>query len=65
MVMGGAALQARLNRPKSVAIDLDGNLIIADGHNHRLRYVIMHPDEITRLHLPQGTEVSPQGNGRL
>ncbi len=62
---GGSALQARLNRPKGVAIDVDGNLVIADGRNHRLRRVIMHPDAITRIHASQDTVVSPRSDARL
>ena len=38
---GGAALEARLNRPQDVAIDAEGNLIIVDGFNHRLRQVTL------------------------
>ncbi len=36
---GGPALDARLNRPKDVAIGPDGSLYIADSFNHRIRRV--------------------------
>lgn len=35
----GRPLDARLNRPYGVALDGDGNLYIADTHNHRVRIV--------------------------
>ncbi|MBW3624153.1 MAG: hypothetical protein KY468_12165 [Armatimonadetes bacterium] len=34
---GGPAIQAMLNRPQGIALDLSGNLYIADTHNHRIR----------------------------
>jgi sugar lactone lactonase YvrE len=36
---GGAAAAACLNEPKSVALDRDGNLLIADSENHVIRKV--------------------------
>jgi adhesin/invasin len=36
---GGPAGEALLNRPYGVALDADGNLYIADTHNHRIRVV--------------------------
>ena len=36
---GGPATQALINRPYGVALDEDGNLFIADTHNHRIRMV--------------------------
>jgi DNA-binding beta-propeller fold protein YncE len=36
---GGDALSAALYRPFGVALDLDGNLVVADTFNHRLRLV--------------------------
>jgi sugar lactone lactonase YvrE len=35
----GPATEALLNRPYGIALDLDGNLYIADTHNHRIRVV--------------------------
>ena len=35
----GAAVAARLNEPKAVCVDLDGNLLIADSENHVIRKV--------------------------
>ena len=36
---GGPAVEARLNRPRDVAVDGAGNLYIADTANHRIRRV--------------------------
>jgi len=36
---GGPATDARLNRPYGIALDGEGNLYIADTHNHRIRVV--------------------------
>jgi hypothetical protein len=36
---GGLATEARLDRPYGVALDHDGNLYIADTHNHRIRVI--------------------------
>lgn len=36
---GGPATRAQLNAPSDVAIDRQGNLIIADSHNNRIRMV--------------------------
>lgn len=36
---GGPALEASINRPFGVEIDDEGNLYIADTHNHRVRVV--------------------------
>jgi len=36
---GGLAIDAELNKPFGVFVDLDGNLYIADGDNHRIRKV--------------------------
>lgn len=36
---GGPATEARLDRPYGLAMDRDGNLLVADTHNHRLRLV--------------------------
>jgi len=34
---GGSALQAQLNQPISVAVDADGNVLVADSNNNRIR----------------------------
>ena len=41
---GGLAIDARLREPRDVAVDLDGNLFIADTGNHVIRKV--SPDGI-------------------
>ncbi len=35
----GPAIEAQLNRPSAIAVDLHGNLLIADGRNNRIRLV--------------------------
>jgi sugar lactone lactonase YvrE len=44
---GGLAVNAQLNQPDGVAVDVAGNLFIADTHNHRVRRVgtdgVIHP----------------------
>jgi len=36
---GGAAVDARLNSPMDLAFDADGNLLVADTFNHRIRRI--------------------------
>ncbi|HYE75892.1 MAG TPA: hypothetical protein VEF04_21285, partial [Blastocatellia bacterium] len=36
---GGPAIKASLNNPQSIAIDRDGNLLIADTYNHVVRRI--------------------------
>ena len=36
---GGRALAARLNYPTELAVDDDGNVLVVDTHNHRLRRI--------------------------
>ncbi|RAJ90040.1 putative secreted protein (Por secretion system target) [Larkinella arboricola] len=43
---GGAATQASLNSPSAVAVDAQGNLLIADTGNNRIRQVILPPPSI-------------------
>ena len=46
---GGAAVAARLNEPKGVALDHDGNLLIADSENHVIRKVDRRSGLITTV----------------
>jgi len=46
---GGAAVAARLNEPKAVALDHDGNLLIADSENHVIRKVDRRSGLITTV----------------
>lgn len=46
---GGAAVAARLNEPKAVALDPDGNLLIADSENHVIRKVDRRSGLITTV----------------
>ena len=46
---GGAAVAARLNEPKGVALDPDGNLLIADSENHVIRKVDRRSGLITTV----------------
>jgi hypothetical protein len=50
---GGSATAARLNRPGGVAIDLEGNLLIADEGNNRVR----------KVHISTGVISTFAGNG--
>jgi DNA-binding beta-propeller fold protein YncE len=49
---GGPALDAQLNDPIGVAVDAEGNLLIADSPNHRIGRV-----------SPQGTITTIAGGG--
>ncbi|HXG58889.1 MAG TPA: hypothetical protein VNL91_07690 [Thermoanaerobaculia bacterium] len=46
---GGPAINARLNNPRDVAFDRDGNLYIADTVNHRVRKVDARTGLITTI----------------
>ena len=46
---GGAAVAACLNEPKAVALDHDGNLLIADSENHVIRKVDRTSGRITTV----------------
>ncbi|OQB15162.1 MAG: Serine/threonine-protein kinase PknD [Firmicutes bacterium ADurb.Bin193] len=46
---GGKATDARLNRPMGLATDSEGNLYIADTHNHRIRKINLSTGIITTV----------------
>ncbi|MEX0618086.1 MAG: hypothetical protein WDZ76_07350 [Pseudohongiellaceae bacterium] len=46
---GGAAVNAQLYQPHSIAFDADGNLLICDIRNHRVRRVNMNDNSINTL----------------
>ncbi len=46
---GGTARQAQLNLPGGIALDKNGNLLIADTGNHRVRYVNLSTGIITTV----------------
>jgi DNA-binding beta-propeller fold protein YncE len=46
---GGKALQATLNGPKHLCIDLEGNVIIADAENHLIRKYVPKEGKIVRI----------------
>jgi len=50
---GGVATSALLATPRSVALDSNGNLYIADYGNHRIRKVTFAPTCITQAQLDQ------------
>lgn len=59
---GGLAVNAQLNEPFGVTVDPDGNVYIADTHNHRVRKVT--PDgKITTLVGTGASESSAGDNG--
>ena len=43
------ATSALVNRPEGIALDIGGNLYIADGHNHRIRLVTKSTGIITTI----------------
>ncbi len=51
---GGAAINAQMDGPASVAVDASGNIFIADYYNHRVRRV-----------TPDGRMTTVAGNGTL
>ena len=66
---GGPAAEARLNAPTDLAFDADGNLLVADAFNHRVRRVdaagvittIAGDGKTSTLYNPQSIAVAPDG----
>ena len=59
----GAAISARLNNPRGLAVDASGNLFIADSGNHRIRKVTAATGVITTL--AGGVTAGTTGDGGL
>jgi trimeric autotransporter adhesin len=63
---GGSAISAKLNRPYGVAVDVSGNVYIADTFNSRIRMVvasgIISTLSITNLNKPYGVIVNSTGS---
>ncbi|MBI5283131.1 MAG: SMP-30/gluconolactonase/LRE family protein [Candidatus Solibacter usitatus] len=64
---GGRALEAQLKGPSGLALDVDGNLYIADSRNHRVRKVDVNTREISTVwtgddsSLPTGLAFNGEG----
>lgn len=58
---GGTAVLARLNAPRGVAVDKDGNVFISDGANHRVRRV----DTDGKISTVAGTGVAGSAEGQV
>ena len=61
---GGPATQAQLDSPRGVAIDTDGNLLIADTRNQRIRLVQAGTGIITTAGVT-ADQVAGDGGGRF
>lgn len=49
-----SASNARFNYPKAVAIDLEGNILVADGHNQQIRKIVFSNTEDTLVTVVAG-----------
>jgi NHL repeat len=58
---GGPALDASFNSPSSLALDGNGNLFVADFHNHRIRRIDLKTKEVTTV--AGNGEGIPSGDG--
>ena len=66
---GGPATGAKLNAPTDLAFDRDGNLLVADAFNHRVRRIdaagvistIAGDGKTSTLNNPQSISVAPDG----
>ena len=67
---GGPATQARLNAPTDLAFDGNGNLLVADTFNHRIRQIgrdgvistLVGDGKTSTLNNPQGIALDGEGN---
>jgi NHL repeat len=60
---GGPAISARFNQPADVAVDPAGNLVIADGGNHRVRMVAAGAGTLYGVPMARGDVYTIAGNG--
>src|SRR5205814_4040296 len=60
---GAAATSAQLNSPTGVALDLDGNVFIADSKNNRIRAICTGSSPIFGVACSAGNIVTVAGSG--
>jgi sugar lactone lactonase YvrE len=60
---GGTAAKAELNNPSGLAIDVSGNLYIADNGNNRIRKITTDGRIFTLAGTGQGLALKPSGDG--
>jgi uncharacterized protein (TIGR03437 family) len=62
---GGLPTDAKLNSPQRLVVDLDGNLLIADSGNHRIRRINANGDKIDTVAGNGTSDFSGDGNVAL
>ena len=60
---GGAGTSAQLNDPSGVAVDLSGNVYIADTYNNRIRYVAIPSQPVSHPKMLPSCQPSSQPSG--
>jgi hypothetical protein len=60
---GGPAVLARLRSPAGVAVDSEGNLMVADAGNQRVRVVALSNEEFYGLRMTKGDIFTVAGDG--
>lgn len=59
---GGPAAQAKLSSPQRIAVDADGNVLVADSGNHRIRRITSNGDRIVTVAGNGSQDFSGDGN---